>query len=468
MGKAEEVFREVLEKITPTKKEKDETQKVLDAIMGATEKVIRPLKLKKTLAGSFLRDTWLADKQEFDIFILFPPSVPREDLEKTGLDVGKKIVAALKGTYEMAYAEHPYVRAKFGKSAVDLVPCYDIDDPGKIKSAVDRTPHHNRYILKMLKPGMSPEVRLLKQFCKGIGVYGSDLKVEGFSGYLAELLIIHYGSLKNLMMEAVKWEAGKVVIDLEGHHLSKKTDMKEKFPMQPLVVIDPVDRNRNVAAALSLGNFELFKHSCISFLDAPGEKFFRLQKAPLGEGQLAQILGKRGTKIITVSFPRPAVVDDILFPQLRRSSKRVTGMLQDADFRVIGHDVWCSGQGCWLLFELEVWKLPKIRKITGPPAFSGFHSKQFINKYAGKNRVWIEGSNWVTEAEREFTGAASFIEDALKPAAKSLEKAGIASHVAGGLSKGFSVEEDRNAMKGASKDPGFALFLANYFKRKII
>jgi tRNA nucleotidyltransferase (CCA-adding enzyme) len=37
---------------------------------------------------------------------------------------------------------------------------------------------------------------------KGTGVYGAEAKVEGFSGYLTELLVINYGSFPKAL-EAV-------------------------------------------------------------------------------------------------------------------------------------------------------------------------------------------------------------------------------------------------------------------------
>lgn len=156
MPKAEAVLKKVIARITPSARKVKETDRAVRKIMDATEKITKPMRLGHTLAGSFLRDTWLTDKLEFDIFILFPENVSRERLEKTGLDVGKRIVKSLKGEYEIAYAEHPYIRAAIDGFAVDFVPCYDIKDPGKIKSAVDRTPHHNRYILKNLTKALSP------------------------------------------------------------------------------------------------------------------------------------------------------------------------------------------------------------------------------------------------------------------------------------------------------------------------
>ena len=92
--------------------------------------------------------------------------------------------------------------------------------------------------------GREDDVLLLKQFMKGIGVYGSELKVGGFSGYLAELLVLCYGSFAGVLQAAIRLEAGNV--HRPGRASGKKTHD------EPLVVVDPVDPNRNVAAALTL------------------------------------------------------------------------------------------------------------------------------------------------------------------------------------------------------------------------
>jgi tRNA nucleotidyltransferase (CCA-adding enzyme) len=185
------ILRKVLKKITPTDKERKELVGVLNKLTDAADSIIEPMGLDKTIAGSFIRDTWLTDKKEIDLFIMFPVSCSRLELEKLGLEAGREIVRKLKGKYEIAYAEHPYVRGKINGFSVDIVPCYKVKSASKIISAVDRTPFHNIYIAKNLKPEMSKEVRLLKQFCKSIEVYGSDIRTLGFSGYLCELLTIN-------------------------------------------------------------------------------------------------------------------------------------------------------------------------------------------------------------------------------------------------------------------------------------
>ncbi|MCK5023612.1 MAG: hypothetical protein KAS04_05540, partial [Candidatus Aenigmarchaeota archaeon] len=80
----EKVFKKVLNKIIPTSKERTDLSDVLKNVINATESVIGPLGLTKTVAGSFIRDTWLADKKEVDLFILFPVTYSRERLEKVG------------------------------------------------------------------------------------------------------------------------------------------------------------------------------------------------------------------------------------------------------------------------------------------------------------------------------------------------------------------------------------------------
>ncbi|RLI96274.1 MAG: hypothetical protein DRO99_04700 [Candidatus Aenigmatarchaeota archaeon] len=126
MPTVRQVLAAAKRKVTPTAKERKEMQKVIDEAVAVTRDVIKPLGLGYTLAGSFIRDTWMPDKKEFEIFILFPEGKTRDQLERTGLNAGKEIVKRLGGVHTIAYAEHPYVRAKAGGFDIDIVPCYKL------------------------------------------------------------------------------------------------------------------------------------------------------------------------------------------------------------------------------------------------------------------------------------------------------------------------------------------------------
>ena len=457
----ERVLVKVLKKITPSKKEREELSRVMEKILKSAESVIIPLNMNKTIAGSYTRDTWLADKKEIDLFIMFPVSFPREKLEKLGLEIGKKIVKKFGGKYEIAYAEHPYVRGKLNGFEVDIVPCYKVKSASKIKSAVDRTPFHNKYIAEHLKPEMSKEVRLLKQFCKAIDVYGSDVRTLGFSGYLCELLIIKHKTFKNLLSCAKNWGFGKF-IDLESHC---KVSM-ENFKKQPLVVIDPTDPKRNVAAALSNENFTKFVETCKRFYKKPSERFFEMDRKSIKKSELREHLKKAGSKLFVLKFRRPKVVDDILWSQMRRTATRIIKLLRENEFEILESSVWSDEKYSYLIFEMKIWSLPEIQKLVGPPLSSEEHSKEFKGKYK-KGRLYTEGGRWVVEVKRKHRDFGNLLKDFLSKPQGKLLKEGVRSHIARKMSKGFEVIGSREIEKIIEGDEEFAIFLRKYFERGI-
>lgn len=455
------VLDDVLKKITPTVKEREDLNKVLESILSVTQSVIKPIGLGKTIAGSFIRDTWLTDKKEIDLFILFPTTYPRERLERLGLEVGKKIISKLKGRYEIAYAEHPYVRGSVRGFALDIVPCYKVKSASNIKSAVDRTPFHNKYIAKNLKPAMSKEVRLLKQFCKAIDVYGSDVRTLGFSGYLCELLIIKYKDFRDLVISAGKWKFGKF-IDL-GDHCSVS---KEYFKDQPLIVIDPTDPKRNVAAALSSENFSKFVVACKEFYKKPSKGFFEVDRRAITKSELRKILKVRGTEFFALKFRRPRVVDDIIWSQMRRTASRVVNLSNENEFEVFDHTVWSNEKYSYLIFEMGKWVLPEMQRLTGPPVTSKIHSKEFTDKYR-KSEVYVEDERWVAEVKRKYRHFDQLLKDFFNKPQNTLLKAGVRSHIARSVSRGFSILKSKDIEKLIKNDKELAIFLRKYFERGI-
>lgn len=456
----------VLKKIIPSPSEQKETESVIDKVKETTGKIIKPYGISLTIAGSFVRDTWLPNKREFDLFLLFPEWYSRDDLEKKGLAIGKKIVNRLKGKYIIAYAEHPYVRAIIEGYDVDIVPCFKVESATKIRSAVDRTPFHNEWLAKNLKKNQAKEVRLFKQFCKGQEIYGSDTKTQGFSGYLCELLIVHFKDFKNLLKKVSQWNPG-VFIDLESHHENEE-EIKKKFKKDPLVVIDPVDPNRNVAAALSPKNFTKLINSTKHFLKEPSKEFFFKTPGRFSLRELGSVMKKRETQILVLNFKRPDIIDDTLWPQLRRAGKRISNTLQDYDFEIMGWDVFSDEKESFMLFEFSVWKLPKVRKLKGPDIFSEKRVEEFRHKYQSAGRVWVDNEYWFAEVKREFTEAEKKIAEFLRGPKNELREKGIPSYVAIAVSKRYAILKGSKIQNMVRKNPEFAKFLREYFEREMI
>ncbi|MDD1745728.1 MAG: CCA tRNA nucleotidyltransferase, partial [Candidatus Methanoperedens sp.] len=260
MNHIDTIRASILSRIKPKDPEKQKLSALADSLISRINAIGRAegLDITAILVGSTARSTWLSGEHDLDIFIMFPPDVSREYLEEKGLYVARKMAAQAQSSEER-YAEHPYINAVFDGYEVDLVPAFRVASAAEIKSAVDRTPFHNRFVLSSIK-GLEDEVLLLKQFLKGCGVYGSELKTHGFSGYLVELLVIHYGSFMQVLEATREWKPG-MKIDIEKHASIAQAD--------PLVMVDPTDPARNVAAALSLDNMCIFIDRAREFLKKP-------------------------------------------------------------------------------------------------------------------------------------------------------------------------------------------------------
>lgn len=452
----EQLCKEVLERIKPSPAERERleslTKKLLARVNRACKKLGVPA--RGVLVGSAARGTWLRFERDIDIFILFPEEVPREELERRGLEVAREVMGE-RGKEQ--YAEHPYLSAELEGFQVDLVPCYDIEDPSKIKSAVDRTPHHNRYIRSRLTPELAEQVLLLKQFMHGVGIYGAELRVRGFSGYLCELLTLYHGSFLGVIGSAKGWRPG-VVVDLEGAY-PDPSEARGLFRGEPLVVIDPVDSNRNAAAAVSMQNFAIFVRACQDFLRKPSPRFFFPRLPPLwGPRRLEEELKRRGTTLLCISFTPPKVVPDILYPQLRKAERTLRSKLERAGFGVLRSDVWSNGFAA-LLLELSVGRLPRVEPRLGPPisvGVGGFVDKHREKKIAGP---FVDESGRLRfEVERKLRTAKQVVKLTL------LEGHGLGKHVAESISQGHTIYQGRQILK-LCRDEGFARFLTEYLTR---
>ncbi len=458
------ILNDVKKEIKPSKEEEKRMKDVINKITKITKKIITPLGLDYTISGSFIRNTWLSDKKEFDLFILFPKEYTKGELQTTGLRIGKKIMETVGGSHEIAYAEHPYTKGFFGDFSVDLVPCYKLKKIEEMKSAVDRTPFHNMYMKKNITKKLADEVRLLKKFTKSIDVYGSDVKTKGFSGYLCEILILEFKSFSNLIKIASSWKP-QVFIDIEKHADMGK--IQEITKNHPLIAIDPTDSKRNVAAALSPENFMLFVKICEDFMKKPSQEFFFMEnKKILGENVL-NLLKKRKTKLIGLEFPRFDVVDDIIWSQIRRTSRRLTGILKDNEFMVLGSIEYADEKNIMIIFEMETWKLPSIRKIVGPPVLNKKHSRQFVTKYKNIGRVFVEGNFFVAEIKRNHESPEILLKHFFKRKPPELMEAGIASKIAEVAAK-YKILDQKEMEKRILNNNEFRKSVNFYITKKVI
>ena len=395
----EAVLQKVLPRIRPTDEERafvEGLMRELEAIAGETIESLG-LDVKPHFVGSLAKDTYLAGDHDVDLFLAFPLDTPLEELREGGLELSKAIAERL-DSYEIAYAEHPYVRAEYRGVSVDLVPCYDVESWRDVRTAVDRSILHNSWVLENLD-GKNDEVRLLKRFLKGINAYGSEIYIRGFSGYLAEILVIKYGSFLEVLKNADFMLRQKIIDPgnwlKREQEIAMKTVGREADADRPLIVIDPVDPRRNVAANLSWEKYGIFYFKARQFLEGPSEEFFFPKRKDAGS-YLAE-LRKKGTHLVTLAFKKPGMVDDLLLPQLERSARGLEKALSGEGFRVLAWNTGYSGGTAFIMLETDRVVRERIRVDPGPE----FFTERGQDFYSKNERVWIIGKRLYAEKNVE-------------------------------------------------------------------
>jgi tRNA nucleotidyltransferase (CCA-adding enzyme) len=380
------------------------------------------------VVGSVARDTWLNGDRDLDVFMLFDPSLSRDELEEKGLTLARTIASTHGERYREKYAEHPYINAQVDGLDVDLVPCYRVASPHQIQSAVDRTPFHTRYISERIGP-FTDDVLLLKQFAKTGGYYGSDQMTEGFAGYLCELLIYHFGGFVPLLEAAARWKR-YTVIDIEK--------IAEKEFEDPLVVIDPVDPKRNVAASVSAAQKFSFVEMARGYLERPSRWFFTPVPEPsLSPERFGQILTDRGTFLYCILLRTPSLIPDIVVPQLRKSTAALQALLERNGFVVNRVDCCMQEPQSMMVFELLVDRLPSVRRHAGPPVWEKENAVKFFARerpqlYAGP---FIEGGIYVVEIPRRHSEARTLL------SSREILETGLGKHIKLSLEEGWETRE---------------------------
>ncbi len=453
MSEVRRVVSRVRERIDPDETERARLDAAAEAVTARVRAAIADLPVDADVlqVGSTARGTWLSGDRDIDVFVRFPADLDREELETYGLRVGREVLPD--GTEE--FAEHPYVTGEVDGFDVDLVPCYDVESAADIRSAVDRTPFHNEYLRERIDDELAAEVRVFKRFLKGVGAYGSDLRTRGFSGYLTELLVLEYGDFESVLRAAADWSP-PVRFDPADHGTREFDD--------PLVVIDPTDPGRNVAAVCSSENVARLQHYARTFLADPREEvFFPPDPDPLSPDEVLAHIDRRGTTPLAVVFETPDVVDDQLYPQLHKSLDGVGGELDRRGFVPVRATTF-AGERAVLLFELAVAELPSVERHEGPPVGVRAHAEGFYEGYADEDVYgpFVDGDRYVVEREREFDSAVAFVEsDALFDVA-------LGAHVERSLeSEGYDVlvgdELAALADDGHGATHDFGAELARYF-----
>ncbi|MDO8553573.1 MAG: CCA tRNA nucleotidyltransferase [Candidatus Micrarchaeota archaeon] len=353
---------EVLEGIQPGKDEIYSEKRFTNELVLKLQKCAGS-KVFVVLAGSMAKGTFLKQDNDVDIFLLFPVTVKKENF----VERVKKIVngAFPRAKYEIKYAEHPYLRVRLDGRRIDVVPAYKIDKAENLKSAVDRSVFHTKFIKGNLKKEQVAEVLLLKKFLKCNELYGAEIKIGGFSGYLCELLIVNFGTFLNFVRTTAKWKTDdSMFVDLKEYY--KDDELIEKIMKKfntRFVVIDPTDRNRNVAAAVSEENITKMIRIFKVFIKKPTRKYFSPPKS--FKEKLKAIEKKHGSCYL-IKLAREELADDIVWGQIRKITSALVTYLKKNEFKVKEIIMESEGKDAFICLRIGSERLANKKEIVGP------------------------------------------------------------------------------------------------------
>ena len=466
MQKLDIIHEEILKTITPTQADR---AKITALAKELQQKVLRACKEQGVNAtvrveGSVAKDTWLREEPEIDVFMRLPITIPRRSLGEISLKIARK---ATKGATQVErFAEHPYLEAFFSNVRLNIVPCYDTAR-GKWQSATDRTPFHTDYVKKRLNEVLRGEVRLLKKFLKGINAYGAEIKTGGFSGYLCELLIIHHKSFVDTLRAFASYMQ-RTVIDIEGYYVSREKELRLLFP-EPLVLVDPVDKGRNVASAVQQQKLHTLVAAARAYLKTPSKTFFYPPKTTTFTAEvLKSELDNRGASVIFLTLRGVKAVSDVLWGQLYKTQRALRKLFKLNDFKVLRDTVWSDEETLSIfIFELEQQRLPRVKKHIGPPLTRKKECEKFLSKYANNKGVvsgpYIEDGRWVVELRRRFADVTELLNEKLQDGGRSI---GVAELMSQAFRSKISILANSEVSEVYRDNKGFAEFLTGFLSGK--
>ena len=364
MADVKRILAEVVARITPTQRP-PEVDATLDAINAQLRK--RKIRAKASLGGSFAKDTWLVGDHDVDIFVAFDLSYKDKPLS----DILAPALAFLKPTRVHGSRDYFQIEDHF---MFEIIPVLAIKKPADAQNITDFSLRHVTWVNARSKR-LKDDIRLAKKFCKAQRVYGAESYIRGFSGHVVDLLVVHCRGFMPLLRAAAKWTP-KTVIDTENAHKGKTLLVLNKSKTEgPLVVVDPVQPERNAAASLMIENYDRFVHAAKMFLARPSLGAFERQSVDFAK------MAKRGSLVLVSAQPMRAS-EDVAGTKLLKLFEHVKTTLVEQGFTLSNAAWdWDKKHKALLWFVTKEATLPKTREVTGPPVRLSHHAAAFKKKY---------------------------------------------------------------------------------------
>lgn len=374
------IKKEVLSRIVPSEVERSKVLKSVKSFLDSVNRSLKKNKIaaKAVLGGSYAKDTWLSGDYDVDVFVKF-------NLKYKDQSISDLLERALKSfKFERLHGSRDYFWVR-DDVKYELVPVLDIKKAKDAVNVTDFSPLHVAWVNKKGKK-FKDDIRLVKKFCKASKCYGAESYIRGFSGHVVDILTIYYGGFEKLIKSATKWSP-KVVLDYNNALKGKALLVLNKSKTEgPLVLVDPVQPNRNAAAALTDENFNRFIDAAKFYVKSPSLSCFEEKEIDFEK------LRKKG-HVVKVGVLSLIDKEDISGTKFVRAFEFIKNHLSDFVVKDSGWSWNRRDEGVWW-FLLETRELPKVMDWMGPPVKIESAVKEFKRLYpktfVKDGRVWAK------------------------------------------------------------------------------
>jgi len=380
----QEILEKVIKKIKPTAAEIKRFEKVTAQFLTKLNSQFKDA--KAILGGSGEKGTWLSGSHDIDVFLQFDYKKYKDKSDDLA-DLTEEKLKKVFPKFQRVHGSRDYFQTNYQSYVFEIIPILKITKKDQAVNITDISPLHAQWVKK--HKTLQDEIRLAKQFAKAQGCYGAESYINGLSGWVLEILTVYYGSFENLLNAAVKWES-KDSIDVQKHYKKAKEifkNLNQSKLKSAIIVIDPVDKDRNAAAAFDLEKFFLFRYKCAEFLKKPTEILFEKQTIDF------QKLEKETLYNLTYVEVSPlAGKDDVVGTKLLKVFEFLKKKLTNFEIEDSGWD-W-SGNNAIFYYILKKRQIDPFIIKEGPPlkmeeAVKAFQKKN-KNTYEERGRLKVK------------------------------------------------------------------------------
>jgi len=384
-----DVIKKATELIKPSEKEIVILYGTIDQIKSA---VTNQLKLQGINAdlivgGSVAKNTWLPGIHDIDFFLRFNYNKYKGKSDQLA-DIAEKVLKNCFPNIQRLHGSRDYFKFNYGRTfEIEVIPVLKISDPKKMLNITDVSPLHVDWVKKYTDkdPGMATQIRLSKKFFKAAGVYGAESYIQGFSGHVIEVLTIFYGGFVELLVHTFEWQRDNIIDSNLYYHKRKQNPMDHMNSsklVSPLVVVDPVQPERNAVAALSKEKMSLLIKASRRFMKKMSLSHFKEKEITISQ------LKARSKKKKLVLFTLPAENNkiDIAGAKMLKKFNYLLRVIEDLDFKILNKGwQWDKKINALLWIYLDKKILSQTKRHWGPATNA---DSRFVNAFKRRNKKY--------------------------------------------------------------------------------